>query len=50
MRSALPLRRAHKGLRQMFPDNSMVKLQGAGHFIQEDNPEGIVAAVKARFG
>ncbi|MCH7734290.1 MAG: alpha/beta fold hydrolase [Chloroflexi bacterium] len=47
---ALPLRRAPKRLRQMFPDNTLVELKDAGHFIQEDAPDEIVAAVKARFG
>ena len=47
---ALPLRRAPKRLRKMFPDNTLVELSDAGHFIQEDAPDEIVAAIKEGFG
>jgi haloalkane dehalogenase len=32
---------------QLFPDHTTVSLEGAGHYIQEDAPEEIVAAVRA---
>jgi len=31
---------------QLFPDHTTVSLEGAGHYIQEDAPEEIVAAIK----
>jgi pimeloyl-ACP methyl ester carboxylesterase len=30
----------------LFPDHRTVMLQGAGHYIQEDAPEEIVAAIR----
>ena len=47
---ALPLIRAPESLRQVFPDNTLVELSDTGHFIQEDAPDEIVAAIKDRFG
>ncbi len=32
---------------QLFPDHRTVVLEGAGHYIQEDSPEEIVAAITA---
>jgi haloalkane dehalogenase len=31
----------------LFPDHRTVVLEGAGHYIQEDAPDDIVAAVRA---
>lgn len=33
-----------------FPDATVVRLEEAGHYIQEDAPEEIVEAIKAKFG
>jgi haloalkane dehalogenase len=35
---------------EMFPDNVLVELPAAKHFIQEDAPEEIAAAILERFG
>ena len=35
---------------QSFPEATLVRLPGAGHYIQEDAPEQIVAAISAAFG
>jgi haloalkane dehalogenase len=32
---------------ELFPDHRTVTLEGAGHYIQEDAPEEIVAAIRA---
>jgi haloalkane dehalogenase len=31
----------------LFPDHRTVLIQGAGHYVQEDAPEALVAAIRA---
>jgi haloalkane dehalogenase len=37
-------------MRAAFPDHVLVELPGASHFIQEDAPGEIAAAIVERFG
>jgi haloalkane dehalogenase len=32
---------------ELFPDHRTVMLEGAGHYIQEEKPDEIVAAIRA---
>ncbi len=35
--------------RREFPDATLIELPGAGHYIQEDAPDEIVAAIREAF-
>jgi haloalkane dehalogenase len=37
-------------LQDAFPDNVLIRLPQANHFIQEDAPDAIAEAISRRFG
>ncbi|GFG75978.1 hypothetical protein MBOT_33430 [Mycobacterium botniense] len=47
---ALPPGRSVPRMRSIFPDHVVVELPNAKHFIHEDAPEPIAAAISERFG